>query len=79
MTQKCLIANCTAMIPSGSVMCLKHWRMVPKEMQRDVWRHYRAGDVRQSLAYQNAAKAAAQAVEEKLLKKAERSDSPQLF
>jgi hypothetical protein len=63
-------------------MCLKHWRMVPKDRQRDVWRHYRRGqcdDKQPSREYLAAANAAIRAVEEKLLRRAERSDSLQLF
>lgn len=25
------------------LMCLKHWRMVPRAVQMQVWRHYRPG------------------------------------
>ena len=25
------------------LMCLKHWRMVPKKFQDDVWKHYVSG------------------------------------
>lgn len=79
MTNCCKIFNCTAPIPSDRLMCVKHWRMVPKDLQRDVWRQYRAGDARPSIAYLNATKAAVQAVEAKLLKRAEKVGPPQLF
>lgn len=43
------------------LMCLKHWRMVPREIQRAVWRHYRVGqcdDKSPSEAWHEAADAA---------------------
>ena len=42
-------------------MCLRHWRMVPKVIQRAVWNHYRPGqcdDKRPSPAWHEAADAA---------------------
>lgn len=53
-------------------MCLKHWRMVPKDLQRAVWRHYRRGqcdDKRPSQEWFAAADAAIQAVASKEAKR----------
>lgn len=49
-------------------MCARHWRMVPRELQRDVWREYRPGQERSkdpSRAYLMAATAAVNAVAER--------------
>jgi len=46
-------------------MCLRHWRMVPKHLQRDVWATYRPGqcdDKHPSEAWHEAANAAIAAV-----------------
>ncbi|TCS35832.1 hypothetical protein EDC30_109131 [Paucimonas lemoignei] len=82
MTHTCHIPHCPVAVPPERLMCLKHWRMVPKDLQRDVWRHYRPGqcnDKNPSAAYLGAARAAIQAVQDKLLKKANNNDSLQLF
>lgn len=42
-------------------MCLKHWRMVPRDQQKAIWAAYRNGQERRkdpSRAYLDAAKAA---------------------
>lgn len=78
----CHIPNCTAAVPPERLMCVKHWRMVPRDLQRDVWRHYRKGqcdDKNPSTAWLNAAHAAIAAVENKLTKKANSNDSLNLF
>lgn len=28
------------------LMCLRHWKMVPKDLQREVWRTYQPGQER---------------------------------
>lgn len=46
-------------------MCLRHWRLVPADLQRAVWNTYRPGqcnDKRPSPAWHAAARAAIQAV-----------------
>jgi len=48
-------------------MCFKHWRMVPPEIQRLIWKHYRPGqevDKRPSDVYLIVARRAVQAVAE---------------
>lgn len=43
------------------LMCFAHWKMVPKALQDDVWKHYRAGqcdDKKPSEAWHKAANAA---------------------
>lgn len=33
---------CGKAIPSGRLMCVSDWRLVPAPMQRDVWRTWKA-------------------------------------
>jgi hypothetical protein len=57
----CHARNCSTAVPPELLMCAKHWRMVPKPMQQDVWRNYRRGqcdDMRPSRAWHDAADAA---------------------
>jgi hypothetical protein len=50
-------------------MCLKHWRMVPRELQRAIWRTYSPGqeygEAPVTPAYLDAARAAKEAVRAK--------------
>lgn len=39
----CHAHNCKTEVPPKMFMCLKHWRMIPKELQALVWKHYRTG------------------------------------
>jgi hypothetical protein len=39
----CHARGCNKPVPPKLLMCLKHWRMVPGDLQRLVWRHYRPG------------------------------------
>jgi len=39
----CHAAGCTTGVPPKLFMCARHWRMVPKPMQRAIWREYRPG------------------------------------
>lgn len=62
----CAAIGCDARVPRGMLMCLAHWHMVPKALQRAVWRTWRAllqrkgAESRQ--AYEVAVKAAVDAV-----------------
>lgn len=61
----CHAKNCTKVVPPRLLMCLKHWRMVPRELQHAVWATYRPGqevDKKPSRAYLDAARAAIEAV-----------------
>lgn len=67
MTNKhtCHAKGCPKNIPPKLLMCLRHWRMVPRELQRAVWATYRPGqevDKRPSEDYLKAARAAIDAV-----------------
>jgi hypothetical protein len=39
----CHAEGCETPVPPAKLMCLKHWRLVPREIQCRVWRHYRPG------------------------------------
>lgn len=64
----CHAAGCTEIIPPKMLMCLRHWRMVPRVLQREVWRTYRPGqenDKNPTHDYLMAAHHAIEAVAEK--------------
>lgn len=61
----CHAHRCERVVPPRLLMCLAHWRRVPRRLQAGVWAHYRTGqeaDKRPSLAYLLAARAAVLAV-----------------
>ncbi len=61
----CHADGCKLEIPPRHLMCLKHWRMVPKPLQDEVWKHYRPGqerDKRPTREYLIAMQAAIRAV-----------------
>lgn len=39
----CHAKNCNVEVPPRMLMCLKHWRMVPKKLQKEVWQTYVEG------------------------------------
>ena len=43
MRHHCHARGCETAVPPKMFMCLKHWRMVPREMQRRVWAVYVPG------------------------------------
>lgn len=43
MNHTCHAHGCTKRVPPKMLMCLKHWRMVPKFAQDDIWRTYVPG------------------------------------
>jgi hypothetical protein len=61
----CHAKGCEIAVAPKFLMCLRHWKMVPAELQRAVWAHYRPG---QEISkdptheYQEAARAAIDAV-----------------
>lgn len=61
----CHARGCRAEVPPRLLMCPRHWRMVPRSLQCNVWAHYRPGqevDKRPTVAYLDAADAAIRAV-----------------
>jgi len=64
----CHAMGCAKVVPPKMLMCLEHWRMVPRVFQQQVWKHYRPGqenDKRPSKTYLAAAAAAIEAVARK--------------
>lgn len=54
MTHHCHAVGCDTPVPPAKHMCLKHWNMVPKAVQKLIWYHYRKGqeiDKKPSVAY----------------------------
>lgn len=39
----CHAFDCKKQVPPKLLMCLKHWKMVPRQIQAAVWNHYRKG------------------------------------
>lgn len=65
---ECHALNCGMSVPPRLHMCAKHWRMVPKALQDDLWANYRRGqerDMQPSIGYLHAAAACVRAVAEK--------------
>lgn len=67
MTHTCHAQGCDVSVPPALLMCGRHWRLVPAELQAAVWRAYRRGqetDKRPSALYLAVATAAIAAVAE---------------
>lgn len=68
MKHTCHAVQCPTDVPPKLLMCPKHWRMVPRQLQRNVWSHYRIGqeiDKSPTREYLDAAAAAIRSVAEK--------------
>lgn len=39
----CHAIGCAIAVPPRLLMCARHWRMVPADIQRRVWTNYRPG------------------------------------
>lgn len=66
MTHICHATGCSTPVPPRMLMCLKHWRMVPRSLQDRVWATYRVGqeiDKQPSAEYLEVQKAAVDWVE----------------
>lgn len=64
----CHAAGCDVEVAPKLLMCLRHWRMLPKKMQITIWNEYRPGqeiDKRPSLTYLLAQSGAVAMVAEK--------------
>lgn len=64
----CHAIGCHTPVPPKMLMCLKHWRMVPRDLQQQVWATYRPGqedDKNPSEAYMVAQERAVNAVRTK--------------
>ena len=76
MKHTCHAKNCKVQVPPRLLMCKRHWFMVPRDLQAEVWRTYRRGQEKwgkpggenteaPSMEYLKAAQAAIEAVAEK--------------
>lgn len=63
---QCPIGGCTQLLPNAKLMCLDHWRMVPKALQDAVYAAYDHGYGLGTERLYAAQDAAIQAVEAKL-------------
>lgn len=43
---ECHAKGCKKQVPPALLMCAKHWKMVPKDIQRRIWEHYQPGQER---------------------------------
>lgn len=61
---KCLAKGCEAQLPASRLMCLDHWRLVPREIQDRIWQHYQRGQTLRTASpeWVSAAKDAVRAV-----------------
>lgn len=46
MKHNCHAIECGRAVPASKLMCLAHWRMVPRAEQQAIWQHYRRGQER---------------------------------
>ncbi len=68
MSHLCHATKCTVEVPPAMLMCYKHWRRVPKNLQARVWDTYIPGQEitkDPSNEYLEAAQAAIEAVAKK--------------
>lgn len=73
----CHAYGCPVPVPPKMLMCLKHWRMVPRDLQKLVWATYRPGqedDKNPSVEYIFAQQMAIKAVREREGKVVPRGD-----
>lgn len=43
MPHYCHATGCQTQVKPSLLMCKKHWSLVPDEIQKEVWKHYRKG------------------------------------
>lgn len=61
MTHTCHAIGCDTRTKPEMFMCSRHWKSLPRTLQRDIWRTYRPGqenDWQITRAYADAAQAA---------------------
>jgi hypothetical protein len=72
----CRARNCESIVPPERFMCLKHWRMVPYDLQQAIWAPYRPGQ-EIGETYLNVARTAINAVADKEATQDSRDDANQ--
>ena len=60
-THKCPITECVERVRHIYLMCYRHWRMVPSDLQREIWSEHTRND---RTIYNRAVSAAIKHVEE---------------
>lgn len=43
LVHRCHARGCIKAVPPKLLMCLRHWRMVPRDVQARIWATYRPG------------------------------------
>ncbi len=43
MSHHCHAKGCSVLVPPKMLMCYRHWKMVPRPLQNEIWRTYRPG------------------------------------
>ena len=61
----CPVTNCGTQVAYSQLMCKRHWRMVPRELQRNVYATWRSGAGAGTQAHLDAMDAAIAAAEER--------------
>jgi hypothetical protein len=63
---ECHAKGCSRQVPPALLMCARHWKMVPRNIQKAIWTHYQTGqekgESRPTPEYMQAFKAAVDAV-----------------
>jgi hypothetical protein len=59
----CHAADCKTEVAPKFLMCAAHWRRVPRNLQLNVYRHYRAGQEQDKSPTREYLKAAQNAIE----------------
>lgn len=76
----CEAVGCQHLVQPGFLMCSDHWRKVPKKLQAEVWRTWRALNHRNAgpedaVRYRKAKQAAIDAVHQKQLTAKHKADA----
>lgn len=58
----CHAIACGKPVKPELLMCGKHWRLVPKDLQINVWRHYRPGQEKTKVVTREYMEARRQAI-----------------
>jgi len=63
---RCPVAGCQSMVPNSKLMCLPHWGLVSRHLQREVHHYHRVA--RNGPSHQHVIRQAVKAVEATLAK-----------
>lgn len=62
-TKNCPVKGCKVQHPVARLMCAAHWALVPRELQSEVWRYFRPGQLKSGMASPMYMEAARNAIE----------------